>query len=263
MDMEQFGEYLAECRRNKKMTQEEFSCRLGVTAQAVSKWERGQSFPDIGLLSGICKILDADPCELLNISRTEIRIESNDRKEQQELLNNLCAEPLQIIFGEDLIPVFVEGLKTELVAEKRLETVRKTGILVPVIRIRDSVELGNREYRITAYDKVLRQGRVEHITETTYDTLISEICEQCRQHYDVVLNKQLVKNLIDHIRDEYPGVVEGLVPDKISYLFVKKVLAELVREKKSIHNMIGILEVLEEEVVEKGVTDIKEIVKLF
>ena len=261
MDMEVFGEYLAECRRNKKLTQEEFSCRLGVTAQAVSKWERGQSLPDIGLLSGICKILEADLYELLNIPKTELKVESNDRRERQELLNNLCAEPLQIVFGEELIPVFVEGLKTNFVAEKRLETVRKTGILVPVIRIRDAVELEKREYRIMAYDKVLLQANIGNITENTYEMLMNEVFEQCIQHYDIVLNKQLVKNLIDHIREEYPGVVEGLVPDKISYLFVKKVLAELVREQKSIHNMIGILEALEEEVAEKGITDIKEIAK--
>lgn len=261
MDMEVFGEYLAECRRNKKLTQEEFSCRLGVTAQAVSKWERGQSLPDIGLLRGICKILEADLYELLNIPKTELKVESNDRRERQELLNNLCAEPLQIVFGEELIPVFVEGLKTNFVAEKRLETVRKTGILVPVIRIRDAVELEKREYRIMAYDRVLLQANIGNITENTYEMLMNEVFEQCIQHYDIVLNKQLVKNLIDHIREEYPGVVEGLVPDKISYLFVKKVLAELVREQKSIHNMIGILEALEEEVVEKGITDIKEIAK--
>lgn len=263
MDMERFGNCLAESRRNKGMTQEEFASRMGVTAQAVSKWERGQSLPDISLLCAICDILDADVATLLNIPKMKHITESNDSKEQQELLNNLCAEPLQIIFGEALITVFVEGLKTNLVAEKRLDTVKKTGILVPVIRIRDAVELGKNEYCITAYDKVLCKGKVEHITDNTYEVLINEVFEQCRLHYDEVLNKQLVKNLVDHIREEYPGVVEKLIPEKISYLFVKKVLAELVREKKSIHNMIGIIEVLEEEVVEKGNTDIKEIAKLF
>lgn len=141
----------------------------------------GQSFPDIGLLSGICKILEADPCEMLGVPRTEIKLESNNRREQEELLSNLCAEPLQIIFGEDLIPVFAEGIPNGMVAEKRVEVVRKTGILVP---------------------------------------------------------------------------------EKISYLFIKKVLAEMVREKKNIHNTIGILEGIEEEVLEKGNTNIKEIAKL-
>ncbi|NLK77197.1 MAG: helix-turn-helix domain-containing protein [Clostridiales bacterium] len=262
MDMEQFGEYLAECRRNKKMTQEEFSCRLGVTAQAVSKWERGQSFPDIGLLSGICKILEADPCEMLGVPRTEIKLESNNRREQEELLSNLCAEPLQIIFGEDLIPVFAEGIPNGMVAEKRVEVIRKAGILVPVIWFRDRVELGKREYCILSYDKVLVQKTVETITKDTYETLIDEIFAQCVEHYDTILNKQLVKNLVDHVREEYPGVVEGVVPEKISYLFIKKVLAEMVREKKNIHNTIGILEGIEEEVLEKGNTNIKEIAKL-
>lgn len=37
------GEIICQYRQNKKMTQEEFASRLGVTPQAVSKWERGGS----------------------------------------------------------------------------------------------------------------------------------------------------------------------------------------------------------------------------
>lgn len=41
--MNNFGIRLAECRRNKKFTQEELANRLGVTPQALSKWEKGVS----------------------------------------------------------------------------------------------------------------------------------------------------------------------------------------------------------------------------
>jgi transcriptional regulator with XRE-family HTH domain len=41
--MSSIGERIAIERQNKKMTQEEFASRLGVTPQAVSKWERGGS----------------------------------------------------------------------------------------------------------------------------------------------------------------------------------------------------------------------------
>ena len=262
MNQIKIGEFLKELRKEKGLTQEQFAEQFNVSRWSVSRWETGQSFPDIGLLSGICKILEADPCEMLGVPRTEIKLESNNRREQEELLSNLCVEPLQIIFGEDLIPVFAEGIPNGMVAEKRVEVIRKTGILVPVIWFRDRVELGKREYCILSYDKVLVQKTVETITKDTYETLIDEIFAQCVEHYDTILNKQLVKNLVDHVREEYPGVVEGVVPEKISYLFIKKVLAEMVREKKNIHNTIGILEGIEEEVLEKGNTNIKEIAKL-
>ncbi len=40
---EAIGEIICMRRQDKKMTQEEFASRLGVTSQAVSKWERGVS----------------------------------------------------------------------------------------------------------------------------------------------------------------------------------------------------------------------------
>jgi len=49
MQIKNFGDKLSTYRQDKKMTQEEFSARLGVTPQAVSKWERerGLGLPDI------------------------------------------------------------------------------------------------------------------------------------------------------------------------------------------------------------------------
>ena len=59
------GAKIAQLRKSKGFTQEEFSQLLGVTAQAVSKWENDLSCPDIMLLPKIAQILGTSTDELL------------------------------------------------------------------------------------------------------------------------------------------------------------------------------------------------------
>lgn len=55
--MQQIGENISRLRKEQNMTQDEFALRLGVTPQAVSKWERGYSLPDVTLVAEICRLL--------------------------------------------------------------------------------------------------------------------------------------------------------------------------------------------------------------
>ncbi|MBO5278006.1 MAG: helix-turn-helix transcriptional regulator [Lachnospiraceae bacterium] len=47
------GKRIAECRREKQLTQDELANRLGVTAQALSQYERGLRYPDVGILKSL------------------------------------------------------------------------------------------------------------------------------------------------------------------------------------------------------------------
>jgi len=49
---------IARYRKEKGFTQDELAVRLGITFQAVSKWETGQTVPDTSILPGLAKILD-------------------------------------------------------------------------------------------------------------------------------------------------------------------------------------------------------------
>ena len=60
------GEVIKKYRKNKSMTQEEMSARLGVTAPAVNKWEKGKAMPDVALLAPIARLLDITTDELLS-----------------------------------------------------------------------------------------------------------------------------------------------------------------------------------------------------
>ena len=57
-DKRNFGKYIAEKRKEKGLTQEELAKRLYVIPTTISKWERGVSYPDITVITNLCKELD-------------------------------------------------------------------------------------------------------------------------------------------------------------------------------------------------------------
>ena len=79
------SERLKEFRRRKKKTQEELANHLGISVQAVSKWERGESYPDITLLPSIASYYGVSIDELFGVSKieNEKRIEEYHIKDQR------------------------------------------------------------------------------------------------------------------------------------------------------------------------------------
>lgn len=63
-----FGEFITRKRKENHMTQQAFAEKLFVTESAVSKWERGVSYPDITLIHSICEALHITEHELLTAS---------------------------------------------------------------------------------------------------------------------------------------------------------------------------------------------------
>lgn len=58
IDNELVGKQIASLRLNKGITQSELGERLNVSFQAVSKWERGETLPDVGILTELADILE-------------------------------------------------------------------------------------------------------------------------------------------------------------------------------------------------------------
>ena len=58
MNIKKVGEQIAVLRKAKGLTQSELGERIGVSFQAVSKWERGETLPDVTLLPDLAKILE-------------------------------------------------------------------------------------------------------------------------------------------------------------------------------------------------------------
>ena len=65
MNTEEFARKIKDLRIKNNLTQKEFAEKLGITYQAVSKWENGKNMPDIVLLKEISTIFNIDIDELL------------------------------------------------------------------------------------------------------------------------------------------------------------------------------------------------------
>ncbi|MBO5299669.1 MAG: helix-turn-helix domain-containing protein [Clostridia bacterium] len=66
MDQIKIGKFIADCRKEKKLTQMQLAEKLGITDKAVSKWERGIALPDSSIMLKLCEILGITVNDLLS-----------------------------------------------------------------------------------------------------------------------------------------------------------------------------------------------------
>ena len=66
MDQIKVGKLIAKQRKEKGLTQQELGDKVGVGYRAVSKWETGQTMPDISIINELSKTLGITTDELLN-----------------------------------------------------------------------------------------------------------------------------------------------------------------------------------------------------
>ncbi|MBR4060992.1 MAG: helix-turn-helix transcriptional regulator [Lachnospiraceae bacterium] len=65
MDAKKTGNFIAEKRKERNMSQRELAQYLNITDKAISKWERGLSFPDITILIPLSEVLNVSIYDLL------------------------------------------------------------------------------------------------------------------------------------------------------------------------------------------------------
>ena len=78
-DKKTFGSFIRIKRTEKNLSQKDLAEMLFVTEGAVSKWERGISYPDITLIADICRVLEISEHELITAS-----IDTDTRKMKRE-----------------------------------------------------------------------------------------------------------------------------------------------------------------------------------
>ena len=84
-EQEKLGNFIKEIRQKNNLTQKELADKLGITYQAVSKWERGLNMPDKIIIKQIAKEFNVSIEDIFN------------GEYQQEVKNNKYLKPIIIL----------------------------------------------------------------------------------------------------------------------------------------------------------------------
>lgn len=245
-ELKQFGYKVSVCRQNKNMTQEEMACRLGITAQALSKWERGISLPDIAMVADISRLLEVSTDYLLGVETPAVT-EKNDGKVHFEAEDNLrlAMGPLELSFGKGLLDTFVGNNRyVDIVAATRAKLSRE-GILMPIVWIRDNFQLDEQEFMILSYENVLYSEILETIDENTMEYMFQKLEECVQNKYYEIINPDIIRELVENLKIKYPALIEGVVPERIPYSLLTAVAKEIMRRGDSILFLPKMIEVID------------------
>lgn len=243
-DFMQLGGRLSVCRQNKNLTQEELAYRLGITPQALSKWERGVSFPDVPMLADLARLLGVSANFLLGLGMDGSG-ESEDKSLQIQLGNNLrnSLHPLELVFGIEFVPFFEEIPYVARIQEIRTRLSHE-GILMPIVRIRDQSMLGGQEFMILSYQNVLCSQVMENLQEGV-DCMFQRLEETVRMKYHEILNPDIVRDLVDNLKIRYPALIDGVVPEKVPYSLLTEVLKKVLAKGNSACFLPKVIEVMD------------------
>ncbi|MGP4059843.1 flagellar biosynthesis protein FlhA [Halobacillus sp. H74] len=218
--------------------------------------------------------------------------ESDQMKSPENVVNLISMDPIEFEFGYALIPIADTNQGGDLldrIVMIRRQLAIELGIVIPVVRIRDNIQLNPNEYRLKVKGNQVAQGELllDHylamspgdddggiegidtqepafglpakwITEEQKDeaelsgytvvdppsVVSTHITEIIKQQAHALLGRQETQQLIDHLKESYPILVEEVTPEPLSVGDIQKVLAKLLRENISVKNLPVIFETL-------------------
>ena len=225
----------------------------------------------------------------------EVQIQESEVEEirkPENVIGLLQIDPIELEFGYGIIPladVNQGGDLLDRVVLIRRQLALELGMLVPVIRLRDNIQLSPNEYVIKIkgaevakgsliFDNFLamnsgdveediegiktvepafglpaiwiqesQRDRAEMLGYTVVDPpsiIATHLTEIIKKHAYELLGRQEVQTLVDNMKQNYPAIVDELVPKVMGIGEIQKVLANLLKEGVSIRDMVTILETL-------------------
>ncbi|RFB19048.1 flagellar biosynthesis protein FlhA [Bacillus sp. HNG] len=223
---------------------------------------------------------------------TEEEVQVEDLKSPESVVNLLNVDPIEFEFGYGLIPLADTNQGGDIldrIVMIRRQLAIELGLVIPVVRIRDNIQLQPNEYRLKIKGSEMARGELllDHylamspgyeddsiegidtiepsfglpakwISEDMKDqaemlgftvvdppsVVSTHITEVIRRNAHELLGRQETKQLIDHLKESYPILVDEVTPNPLSVGDVQKVLAKLLKENVSIRNLPIIFETL-------------------
>ena len=177
-----FGENLKNLRRNKNLTQEKLADFLGVSFQTVSKWERGDNYPDITMLPEIATFFKVSVDDLLGINRAENEkeilkaIEEYDNHTDTDLKQEIIYK-LKEKHPNDFRVLLRYMTCLVHFAEKNQENVLKIKSIYENIQencTADNIRISSKRHIIELYHSLSRKEN-SGITSDDYEKIIQEM----------------------------------------------------------------------------------------
>ncbi|WP_370297271.1 flagellar biosynthesis protein FlhA [Rossellomorea marisflavi] len=226
------------------------------------------------------------------VMEMEEELEHEEMKSPESVVNLLNVDPIEFEFGYGLIPLADSNQGGDLldrIVMIRRQLAIEMGLVIPVVRIRDNIQLQPNEYRLKikgnemakgellldhylAMSPGIDDGSVEGIDtiEPSFGLPAKWISEEMKEQAEIfgytvvdppsvvsthlteiikthahdLLGRQETKQLIDHLKESYPILVEEVTPNPLSIGEIQKVLAKLLKEHVSIRNLPVIFETL-------------------
>lgn len=97
MNQEKIGKFIALCRKEQKLTQEELAEKLNITYKAVSKWECGKGLPDASIMLDLCNILKINVNDLLSGEKVDNNKYVNSAEENLIILTKQIEKRKKIL----------------------------------------------------------------------------------------------------------------------------------------------------------------------
>ncbi|MGI6778773.1 MAG: flagellar biosynthesis protein FlhA [Acetivibrionales bacterium] len=226
--------------------------------------------------------------EMVDVEESEVE----EIRKPENVVSLLHIDPIEMEFGYGIIPladVNQGGDLLDRVVMIRRQLALELGMLVPIIRLRDNIQLSPNEYIIKIKGVEVSKGEImlDHymamnpgiveeeidgiktiepafglpaiwITEEQRDraemlgytvvdspsVISTHLTEIIKLYAHELTGRQEVQTLIENVKQNFPAIVEELVPKVMTIGEVQKVLANLLKEGISIRDMVTILETL-------------------
>lgn len=199
MDIAKIGDFIKTRRKKLKLTQTHIADQLGVSAQAVSKWERGENLPDVGLIPDLAKLLDISIESILQAGQTGNDTTEDDLEGFAGLSPNQKTELIpKILSLEDYAIILDEILPYSGIPHKNT-------ILAHIINRRDFEILE----QITAYldNNMKAQALQALLADSRFDIIEDIMPTFNRKHRDTIVN-----HIIENPSEEVADIIENFVP---------------------------------------------------